>query len=214
MKIGLFGGSFNPIHYGHLRATEEVREYFQLDKIIFIPSGIHPLKSFDVIEGFHRLKMTELAVEDNPYFEVSDYEINIKEPSHTLNTIAHFKRLYMGHTLLFIIGVDSFFELLRWYKPYELIKMIDFIVMSRPGTEKIEDNMAILDFIESKQTGNVFTIKNTDKKIFYHEISPFWISSTIIREMIKKNKSIRYLLPNKVINYIEINKLYREVGNE
>ncbi|MCX8033898.1 MAG: nicotinate-nucleotide adenylyltransferase [Thermodesulfovibrio sp.] len=214
MKIGLFGGTFNPIHIGHLRGAEEVREYFELDKVIFIPSGIPALKHYEIIEGFHRLKMTELAIQDNPYFEVSDYEIKLRKPSYTVNTIPYFKKLYEGHTLLFIIGVDAFFELPRWYKTQKLLKMIDFIVMSRPGIEEIESKMANLDFIESKQSENIFKIKNSDKKIYYIEISPFWISSTILREMIKKNKSIRYLLPDKVINYIESNKLYRSVRHD
>lgn len=214
MKIGIFGGTFNPIHYGHLRGAEEVRENFALDKVIFIPSGVPPLKSFDIIEGFHRLKMTELAIENNPYFEVSDYEIKIKETSYTVNTVAYFKKLYEGHTLLFIIGVDSFFELSQWHKPEELLNMVDFIVMSRPGIEDIEHKLEHFYFLESKESENIFKIKNSDKKVYYTKISPFWISSTILREMIRKNKSIRYLLPDKVIEYIENNKLYRSIKHD
>lgn len=214
MKIGIFGGTFNPIHYGHLRGAEEVRESFELDKVIFIPSGVPPLKNSDVIEGVHRLRMTELAIKDNPYFEVSDYEIKIKEPSYTVNTVAYLKKLYWRDTLLFIIGVDSFFELPLWYKPEELLKMIDFIVMSRPGIEEIEHKLENFGFIESKESENIFKIKNSDKRVYYAKISPFWISSTILRDMIRKNKSVRYLLPDIVIKYLENNKLYRSIRHD
>lgn len=209
MKIGLFGGTFNPIHYGHLRGAEEVREYFELEKVIFIPSGIPPLKVSDITDGYHRLKMTELAVKNNPYFEVSDYEIKIKKPSYTVNTVNYFKKLYEGHTLLFIMGVDSFFDLPRWHKPQELLAMVDFIVISRAGVEDGEYKLEQFDFIEKKHSENVFLIKNSDKKIYYMQTNPLHISSTIIRDNIKKHKSIRYLLPDKVIDYIEKNNLYR-----
>jgi len=94
MKIGLFGGTFNPVHLGHLRAVEEVREYFLLNKIVFIPAGVPPLKKYDLTEATHRLNMTKLAVQDNPYFEVSDFEVKQNKPSYTVNTVAYFKKVY------------------------------------------------------------------------------------------------------------------------
>lgn len=206
MRIGLFGGTFNPIHYGHLRGAEEVRESFSLDKVIFIPAGIPPLKGLDVVNGLHRLNMVKLAVRDNPYFEVSDYEISKKSPSYTLNTVEHFKKLYSKHTLFFIIGIDSFLELHLWHKPEELVKMIDFIVMSRPGFGDIK----LSQFIECEQE-NYFKLKNSDKKVYYISISPYWISSSCLRQMIRNGKSIRYLVPDQVKDYIERKKLYREI---
>lgn len=206
MKIGLFGGTFNPIHYGHLRGAEEVREYFKLDKVIFIPSGVPPLKSTNVVDGIHRLNMVKLAIENNLHFEISDYEIKKKEPSYTINTIKYFKKLYENDNILFIIGVDSLFELHRWYKAHELLKMIDFIAMSRPGYRKFK----FLEFIEEREKGNCFRIKNSDKKIFYLKIFPFAFSSTKLREFIRLRKSIRYLLPDRVLEYIKENKLYQE----
>ncbi len=211
MKIGLFGGTFNPIHYGHLRGAEEVREYFYFDKIIFIPAGIPPLKGSNAIEGYHRLKMTALAIKDNPYFEVSDYEIQLQEPSYTVNTINYFKKLYEGHALWFIIGVDSFLELPRWHKPQELLRMIDFIVMSRPDSDKVEYKLENCEFIENKQSEDIFNIKNSEKKVYYIRITPLCISSTMLREKIKNNESIRYLLPEQVIDYIKKNNLYRSI---
>lgn len=205
MRIGLFGGTFNPIHYGHLRGAEEVREMFKLDKVVFIPSGIPPLKGSGVIEGLHRLKMVMIATKDNPYFEVSDYEINLNQPSYTIKTVGYFKELYQGHTLFFIIGVDSFLELPKWYKPEELLKIIDFIVMSRPNYDILDSKFTLICDKEGQ-----FNILNSDRKLYYAEISPISVSSTFLRECIKTKRSIRYLTPEDVISYIDQHKLYRE----
>lgn len=206
MRIGLFGGTFNPIHFGHLRGAEEVREKFKLDKILFIPAGVPPLKTPDTVEAKHRLKMTELAIKDNPYFEISDFEVKQKTPSYTFNTVTHFKRLYQKDALFFIMGVDAFYELKLWYRYEDLLKAIDFIVMSRPGFNNLESS----EFIEGKKAENIFKIKNSDKTVFYISISPFLISSSTLREMIQNGKSIRYLVPEEVRKYIEENKLYRK----
>lgn len=206
MRIGLFGGTFNPIHFGHLRGAEEVRERFELDKILFIPAGVPPLKIEDIAEAKHRLKMTELAIRGNPYFEVSDFEVKQKTPSYTLNTVTHFKRLYQRDAVFFIMGIDAFYELKLWYRYEELIKAIDFIIMSRPGFNNLENS----EFIEYKKAENIFKIKNSDKTAFYISISPFRVSSSDLRGMIQSGKSIRYLVPEEVRKYIEKNKLYRK----
>lgn len=205
MRIGLLGGTFNPIHFAHLRVAEEVREAFNLDKIVFIPSGMPPLKKQEVIDAEHRLKMTELAINGNPFFEVSDIEVRQNKTSYTFNTLRYFKELYQRDTLFFIMGIDAFLELKFWYRYEDLLKMVDFIVMSRPGFNSLEKS----EFIEDKESENCFRIKNSDKKAFFISVSPFWTSSTLLREMLKKGKSIRYLVPDAVIRYIEENQLYR-----
>lgn len=205
MKIGLFGGTFNPIHYGHLRGAEEVREIFSLDKIIFIPSGIPPLKGSEVIEGIHRYNMVKLAVENNPYFEVSDYEIKLKEPSYTVNTLDHFKKLYRDHTLFFIIGVDALLDIPRWHKPRELLKKVDFIVMERPNFD-----IKKIDFTVEDESEGVFRILNSERRLFYVKVSPNHLSSTYLRDLVRRGKSLRYLTPDRVIDYINSHNLYRE----
>lgn len=205
MKIGLFGGTFNPIHYGHLRGAEEVREIFSLDKIIFIPSGIPPLKGSEVIEGIHRYNMVKLAVENNPYFEVSDYEIKLKEPSYTVNTLDHFKKLYRDHTLFFIIGVDALLDIPRWHKPRELLKKVDFIVMERPNFD-----IKKIDFTVEDESEGVFRILNSERRLFYVKVSPNHLSSTYLRDLVRRRKSLRYLTPDRVIDYINSHNLYRE----
>ncbi len=206
MKIGLFGGTFNPIHYGHLRGAEEVREFFNLDRIIFIPAGNPPLKSSDIADSLHRFKMTEIAILGNPYFEISDYEVKNEGPSYSIKTIAYFKKLYESHTLFFIMGVDSFLELRLWHKHWELLKMIDFIVMSRPGFNNFEES----EFIACKEKDGCYRIKNSEKRVFYLEILPCAISSSQLRELIRRGKSIRYLVPDRLMEYIKENQLYRE----
>lgn len=206
MRIGIFGGSFNPIHYGHLRAAEEVRELFGLEKVIFVPSGSPPLKNSDVAEAYHRFKMTELAISNNPNFAISDFEIRQQAPSYTLNTLTFFKKIYQNDTIFFIIGVDAFYELKFWYKPQQLVRMVDFIVMSRPGFEKFKDS----EFIGFQLADNCYRFKDSEKKAFFVSVTPIGISSTQIRTMVRNGKTIRYLVPQKVINYIEQHKLYRE----
>ncbi len=205
MRIGLLGGTFNPIHFGHLRVAEEVREAFCLDKIIFIPSGVPPLKTQGIIDANHRLKMTGLAINSNPFFEVSDIEVRQKKTSYTVNTLTHLKKLYQRDTLFFIMGIDAFFEIKFWYKYEDLLRMVDFIIMSRPGF----NNLQTSEFIEYRESENCFKIKNSDKRAFFISVSPFWISSTMLREMLRNGKSIRYLLPDAVRKYIEENELYR-----
>ncbi len=205
MRIGLLGGTFNPIHFGHLRVAEEVREAFCLDKIIFIPSGVPPLKTEGIIDANHRLKMTGLAINSNPFFEVSDIEVRQKKTSYTVNTLTHLKKLYQRDTLFFIMGIDAFFEIKFWYKYEDLLRMVDFIIMSRPGF----NNLQTSEFIEYRESENCFKIKNSDKRAFFISVSPFWISSTMLREMLRNGKSIRYLLPDAVRKYIEENELYR-----
>ncbi len=206
MRIGLFGGTFNPIHYGHLRGAEEVREFFNLDKIIFIPAGTPPLKSSNVADAIHRFKMTEIGIQGNPYFEISDYEIKNKGPSYTIKTINYFKKLYQEHTLFFIMGVDSFLDLHLWHENKQLLKMIDFIVMSRPNFDSFECS----EFLAYKEREGCYRIKDSEKRVFYLEIFPYSISSSQLREMIRRGKSIRYLIPDEVIEYIKENNLYEE----
>jgi len=208
MRIGIFGGTFNPIHLGHLRCAEEVREKLKLDKVIFIPAGKPPLKNFDIIDSKHRFIMTKLAIQKNPFFEISDFELKRKETSYTINTLDYFKRLYQNDTLFFIMGVDTFLELKKWYKPEEILRMMDLIVMPRPGFDLKE--LENSEFIEKKASKNCYKIKNSSKKVFYLTITPFYISSSEIRKIIRKGKSIRYLVEEEVREYIERNNLYKE----
>ena len=122
MRVGLFGGTFNPVHWGHLRAAEEIRVMFDLTQVIFIPTNIPPHKgSEEVIPAHHRLRMLDLAVEGNPYFFTSDVELKRPGKSYSIETISHFKHTFgEGLALFFILGIDAFLEITSWKNYQEL----------------------------------------------------------------------------------------------
>ncbi len=191
MKIGIFGGSFNPVHIAHLIIAESIREEFKLDKIIFVPAGKHPLKSdSEIISSEHRLKMLFLAIEGNPFFEVSDYEIKKNTVSYTVETLKFFYKNYAP--LYLIVGNDWLKEFNKWYRYQKIFDYAYLIVLKRV------DFHGIPDFLQE--------FKN---KILFANNPIIEISSTLIRERLKKNQSIRYLVPPQVYDYIIKNNLYK-----
>ncbi len=189
-KIALFGGTFDPVHTGHLIIAEKAREEFNLEKVIFIPSNIPPHKKKVYASSLHRYNMVKIAIEDNPFFEISDIEIKKKEPSYTYVTVIRMKKIYPDYKIFFIIGQDSLFELPQWYKAKELIKEITFLVAKRYSNfnYRKEKNFPVnFEIIHSPIIG---------------------ISSTYIRTCIKAGKSVKYLLPEKVYDYIQKEKIY------
>jgi len=210
----VFGGTFNPIHFGHLRAAEEVREALGLERIIFMPSCVPPLKSGDLAEGGCRLEMVRLAVRDNPYFEVSDMECRRGEKSYTVTTLEELKEQHPPLEPLFILGVDAFLDIPNWYRPERLIQLCDFIVVSRPpyGVEEILKS----PFIEDEGTGRggetpaVLTLKS-GRRVISMNCTPIGISASEIRERLRAGRSIKYLLPETVESYIISNKVYNDL---
>jgi nicotinate-nucleotide adenylyltransferase len=192
-KIAILGGSFNPIHIGHLILANTVCEEFNLDKIIFVPCYIQPLKSNkDFASAEDRLAMIKLAIQNNPKFELSDIEIKRKGKSYTVDTLKYFKQKY--DDLYFVIGADNIKDFHRWKEPDTILKLAKLIVTNRGGIEKK---------IPQRLRG---------KKIFVCKIPDIEISSTLIRNNIRSNKSIKYLVPEKVEKYIIKNKLYTNYG--
>lgn len=133
MKLGVFGGTFNPVHYGHLRAAEEAREVLGLEKVLFVPSGNPPLKHTDLADAGQRYEMVRRAVAGNRPFEVLDIECTSPEKSYTVNTIGKLHEMYAGCDLYFMLGVDAFIDLPNWYMPEKLVSIVNFAVLSRPG---------------------------------------------------------------------------------
>jgi nicotinate-nucleotide adenylyltransferase len=209
MRFGIFGGTFNPIHYGHLRAAEEVRYKAGLDKVIFIPSGNPPLKTEEIIEASHRYGMVRIATASNPHFVVSDIEINEKEKSYTVNTVKKLKEIYPDDELFFILGTDAFLDIPNWWQPYELINMIDFILITRPGFGSSE-NILKSPFIKTNSFNTHESLSLiSERKVFLVKVTAIDISSTEIRRLLKENKSIKYLLPESIEEYIYKHNLYR-----
>lgn len=205
MRIGLFGGTFDPIHYGHLILAEEVREALNLDKIIFIPGANPPHKNIKKISSASlRLKMVRLAIQDNPKFDVSTVEMKKKTPAYTLDTVVHFRKLYKRATLFFMIGSDSLYEMHTWYKIDELAEQCCFVVAARPGFE-----------LKDQKCGDLNLAPKTFQRLTRHVIKmiPIGVSSTQIRKKVAQGLSIRYLVPRKVAQLIDYKGLYhKEVG--
>jgi nicotinate-nucleotide adenylyltransferase len=188
-KIGILGGTFNPPHIAHSIAAQQVTEELQLDKILFIPSGNHPLK--ESIDAEHRLAMARLAFSNNEKFEVSDIEIASKEvKSYTVNTLEKLRNIYDAKLFL-IIGADNLLQLPKWKDPEKLFDLSEVVVINRPEYE-LEDPSI-------KFSGRVKFVT----------IPFLQISSSMIREFVRTGKSIRYLVDDLVRNYIKENNLYR-----
>lgn len=196
MKIGIMGGTFNPIHYGHLVTAEEALAQFKLDKVVFVPSGHPPhKKDKEVLPPEERYLITAMAIASNPHFFISRIEIDRKGPSYAIDTVREFQKIYGNEIeIFFITGADAIFEILTWRDAEMLYDMCKFIAATRPGycLEKFKK----LHLLPEK--GDL-----TKKPVIYFmEVPALAISSTDIRERVRKNKPIRYLLPESVANYI------------
>jgi nicotinate-nucleotide adenylyltransferase len=213
MKIGLLGGTFNPIHLGHLRVAEEIREILALDRIYFIPSAMPPHKdSSDIASPADRLKMVELATGENPFFEICDIEIKRGGPSYTIHTLEYFSSKFHEFEIYFIVGTELFSEIHTWKKYKRLFELSNFAIITRPGFPHSTSIPLALrdDFRYYKNQENVifYTHKGSTKTLALVEIEGIQVSSTRIRDLINKNISIKYLVPKEVEAYILENKIY------
>ena len=188
MKIGILGGTFNPVHIGHLILAEEAREKLNLDKIIFIPASLPPHKdNIDIAPACARFKMLKLAIGENKFFAVSDIEIKRKGRSYTIDTLRELKSKFSHDELYFIIGSDLLKYLNEWKDLNEINKMVKFVAATRPDYP-LEQIPAYIQKI---------AIRAVD------------VSGFEVRHCIKENLSFRYLVPEKVFDYINKRKLYR-----
>ncbi len=208
-KIGVLGGTFNPPHFGHLRLSEEACETYSLDRVVFIPTHIPPHKNQpDIAEAQHRLEMTNLACKDNPKFEVSDLEVSLKGKSYTINTLEVFAQ-HKDAEVFFIIGSDSLKEIHLWKDYTRLFELSNFIVIPRPGTD-LQDAWAGLPvkLKESFTQRDEAWIHKSGKKVISSKITGLEISSTMVRNLVRDGRSIRYLIPDIVISFIQEHNLY------
>ncbi len=214
MKIGVFGGTFNPIHYGHLRAAEETREILGLDKVLFIPSGTPPLKSEDLVDPLRRYKMVRLAVVRNRFFDVLDIECVKPEKSYTVDTLEVLLGQYGSAELYFMLGIDAFLDIPNWWRPERLVSMVDFAVVSRPGREFGEilcSPYAKTKELPRNEEASLAIELCSGRKAEMVKITPLDISSSDIRKRVRSRLSIKYLLPEDVESFIISNKLYSPV---
>ncbi|HKL13774.1 MAG TPA: nicotinate-nucleotide adenylyltransferase [Halanaerobiales bacterium] len=197
MDFAIIGGTFNPVHLGHLICAERAYLEFNLDKVIFMPAGKPPHKAEEKIDPVeHRYNMLKLALEDNDHFAMSNWELKNEGKSYTANTIKHFKTEYNIDRVNLIIGTDSLAEIFNWYQPEYILDNSNIIVAKR-------NDYSFTKIMKDQR------LRKYEKHINILDNSLIEISSTMIRNFVKEGKSIRYLTLDKVIDYIEKNKLYR-----
>jgi len=197
-RIGIMGGTFDPLHYGHLVAAEMARNEFKLDKVIFIPTGSPPHKVGRKMTNQElRFQMVQLAIEDNSSFLVSRMEIERIGYSYTVDTLRDLHKLHPKDELYFITGSDAFREIFTWKDAEHILELCHFIGASRPGFDA-EDFL-----LELKAEHPEYF-----ERMHLLEVPALAISSTDIRSRVKKGQSIRYLLPESVRLYIEKEGLY------
>jgi nicotinate-nucleotide adenylyltransferase len=205
MGIGLLGGSFDPVHLGHLRTAEEVRESFSLERIFFVPAGIQPFKQQTrAADASDRVRMIEMAIRGNDFFRVSALEIKRGGVSYTIDTVRSFARKY--GEVYFLVGIDAFSDIAQWKAHGDLFLHAHFVVMARPGRkamalpEDLRHEVVALDEMTWEH--------RSGKRIYVHKATQLDISSTMVRELLKTGRSVKYLVPESVERYIKKRGLY------
>lgn len=220
MKIGIFGGAFNPVHFGHLKAAEEVLRVLSLDKIIFVPAGSPPFNKPGLADAGHRFEMVKAAIADHPEFEASDIELRREGKSYTIETV---ERLAVAGVALFlIIGIDAFKDMPLWKETERLFSMVNVVVISRPGYSFAELSSSpylkgasreILDELDRGEK-SVFTLSTSEEKeIILCKVVDVNVSSSHIREAISRGMDTASLLPESVKSYIILHNLYKNNKN-
>lgn len=192
-QIGIFGGTFDPIHFGHLLAAEQAREQAKLDEIWFMPTRIPPHKKRQGIAApEHRLRMVELAIADHTAFRATDVELRREGPSYTIDTMEYLTKQHPELSFSFIIGGDMVEMLPKWRRFEDLCKLVRFIGLGRPGASYDKEAMST--------------------RVTFVSMPAWELSSTLIREKVAGEKSIRYLVPPSVEIYIKEQGLYGSLG--
>ncbi|MBW1641860.1 MAG: nicotinate (nicotinamide) nucleotide adenylyltransferase [Deltaproteobacteria bacterium] len=224
MRVGLFGGTFNPVHNGHLAVAKEVKDGFPLDRIIFFPSAIPPHKETKVVvNADDRINMLRIAISATPDFSesfaISDIELKRSGPSYTIDTVYQYQsKMADDNQLYLIMGIDAFFEIDTWKSYLELFKIIPIIVMSRPQNEQHFNGAkwkTLETFIQSNISDD-YEYSFSEKKyshsenmpIHIYDVTPIDISATKIRKRIKKGMPVQPMLPPGVEGYIKSKGLY------
>ncbi len=199
-RVGIMGGTFDPIHYGHLFIAECARHKYNLERVLFIPSGqpVHKRRT-DILDPVHRLQMTRLAIESNPFFLLSTIEVDRSGPTYAVDTLEQLHKESGGlNDFFFITGVDAILEILTWKDVARVFELCRFIAVTRPGYSFTAMNRILETLTAAQRAG-----------IHIHETSGILISSTEIRERVRSGEPVKYLLPESVEKYIEVHKLYR-----
>jgi len=217
LRIGILGGTFDPVHLGHLRIAEEIGEDLGLDKVYLVPGGKPPHKKNHRVSSFKdRLTMAQLAIEGTERLGVLDLEGRRQGLSYSIETLQELHQRFTSETeFFFLIGTDAFLDIKTWKEYQKLFHYARFVVFRRPGSPK-QDLDIFLDSLglELTKSETVNHYEGTSgKTVIMREITPLHISSSAIRRMVGEERSIRFLVPNPVRDYILKRGLYRSNGD-
>jgi len=212
MRVGLLGGSFNPIHFGHLRAAEEVRETLALDLVHFVPAAVPPHKPPEgLAPAEHRLAMVRLATKGNRHFMVSDVEIKRAGRSYSIDTVRHFlATLRAPSTLFLMMGADAFSDFETWKECDELARLSSIVVHTREVSDEGEPpriTLAALQRFGYIRKDDRY-VHPSGQTLSFVATTVFPVSATLIRDKLEHQQSVRYLMPNEVVDYIQRHGLY------
>ena len=197
MKVGILGGTFDPIHLGHLIAAEEARNVLALDEVLFIPAGNPWFKAdWNITPAHHRVKMTEIATASNPCFKVSSIEVEHDGPSYTVDTLVSLREQLGAPKFYLILGVDALRELYRWQEAARLFELTTIVGISRPGSDSFD--LRELDNIAPGASEGAILVEGPE----------IGISGTDIRKRVAEGRSIKYQVPELVEAYLLENRLY------
>ena len=218
-QIGILGGSFDPVHMGHIGLAQETHERFRLDQILFLPVFQSPHKShIPLASSTHRMAMLRLALKGNTHFSISDTEMRREEVSYTIDTINRFRLKYSSSELYLIMGYDNLLDLDLWKDSREIMKNCHILVASRPGLKIFNSTGKVFGLFNGDSPYRLGKIKNktqefihreTGKKLVVYDISPRDISSSVVRERLVLGKSVDNLLPPEVETYIIEHQIYK-----
>ena len=204
--IGIYGGTFNPVHYGHLRTALEVSEIFALDELRLLPCAQPAHRAEPEVSAAARLQMLQLAIKDYPQFSSDPRELERDGPSYMVDTLASIRAEIAESPLLLFIGTDAFNDLTTWHRWQALFDYAHIVVMTRPGFKLA----ALLDFYADRQVGDRHSLKScAGGKIYFQQVTQLDISASFIRKTIAEHKTPSFLLPEAVIEYIQGNRLYQ-----
>jgi len=212
--IGLFGGTFNPIHFGHLRPAIDVVDNLNLSELIFIPCGVPPHRNMPEVTPEIRFELIQAAIHNEPKLKVDDREIHRKGISYTVDTLRAYRQERGKESICLIIGKDAFLELYTWHNWQELLQLAHLVVMHRPGYDIHGDteliSPALFSLMQARETKSLNTLyENVAGYINFQTVTQLNISSTHIRELVRQGKNISFLLPESVKQKISQLNLYR-----
>jgi len=203
-KIGIFGGSFDPIHFGHLRPAFEILETLSLDHMLFIPSGNPPHRGAPAASAQQRLAMLQAAIRDEPRFQVDERELKRAAPSYTVDTLAELRREHPADALVLVVGMDAFLGFPGWHRWHEMFGLAHVAVAHRPGWT-LQTGGEIAEVLKQRRAE---TLEGTAGRVLLQPVTQLEISSTQVRETLARGGDPRFLVPEAVRTYIRESDCY------